>query len=173
MVEVDWYKLVWNDFNAPRDSFNAWLVAQDRLMTKDRMCKWGFVGGNACVFCKATEESRNHLFFDCSFTKAVWLHVTEFLNVLQAPSNWELLIPWYKGLTQKRLRTKLIAAACTRAMNGIWLARNAKIFKDEDTTVISLVRETVWYLKMKIGAIKKEACDREDLNWLTNMHFID
>ncbi|KAL9685864.1 hypothetical protein QQ045_023318 [Rhodiola kirilowii] len=138
-LEVDWYKLVWNVFNAPRDSFNAWLAAQDKLMTKDRLCKRGFMGDNTCVFCKGTEESRNHLFFECRFTKAVWSEVMQFLNVLQAPCNWELLIPWFKGLIQKRLKTKLIAAACTRVMNGIWLARNANFFKDEDTNVISLV----------------------------------
>ncbi|KAL9681513.1 hypothetical protein QQ045_013298 [Rhodiola kirilowii] len=131
------------------------------------------MGDNTCVFCKVTEESRNHLFFECRFTKEVWSDVMKFLNVLQAPCNWELLIPWFKGLIQKRIKTKLIAASCTRVMNVIWLARNAKFFKDEDTYVISLVRNMIWFLKMKIGAIKKEACDKEDLDWLTNMNFID
>ncbi|KAL9678466.1 hypothetical protein QQ045_016310 [Rhodiola kirilowii] len=144
-------------------------------MTKDRMCKWGFTGGRMCIFCKVMEESRDHLFFKCSFTRAFWTEVRQFLNEMQASSCWELLIPWFKGMPQKclKVKTKLIAAAITRAMNGIWLARNAKIFRAEDTSLVRLCRETIWYLKMKIGAIKKEACYKEDTTWLTDMRFID
>ncbi|KAL9670941.1 hypothetical protein QQ045_008504 [Rhodiola kirilowii] len=172
-AEVDWHNIVWNGFNAPRDSFNAWLASQDKLLTKDRMCKWGLNVARTCVFCKATDESRNHLFFDCNFTGAVWSEVMQFLKVVQAPSKWDLLIPWFNGLIQRRLKTKLIGAAITRAMNGIWLARNAIIFRAEEASLARLVRETTWYLKMKIGAIKKEACNKADTAWLIDMQFID
>ncbi|KAL9678864.1 hypothetical protein QQ045_016715 [Rhodiola kirilowii] len=172
-TKVDWHNLVWNDFNAPRDSFNAWLTVQDKLMTKGRMSQWSFTGARTCVLCKEADESRDHLFFLCRFAGAVWTEVLHFLKVEQAPSRWELLIPWFKRLPQKRLKTKLTAAACTRVMNVIWLARNAQIFKEEETSLIGLIRDNMWYLKMKIGAIKKEACDKEDIAWMTFMHFID
>ncbi|CAM8972543.1 unnamed protein product [Rhodiola kirilowii] len=32
--EVGWHKMVWNDYNAPRDSLNAWLVVQNKLLTR-------------------------------------------------------------------------------------------------------------------------------------------
>ncbi|KAL9671148.1 hypothetical protein QQ045_008714 [Rhodiola kirilowii] len=142
-------------------------------MTRDRMSQWGFIGARTCVLCKEADESRDHLFFMCRLSRLVWTEALHFLKEEQAPTRWELLIPWFRGLPQKRLKTKLLAAACTRVMNVIWLARNAKIFKDEDDSLIGLIRDTLWYLKLKIGAIKKEACDKEDIAWMTFMHFID
>ncbi|KAL9686073.1 hypothetical protein QQ045_023528 [Rhodiola kirilowii] len=38
---VDWFKLVWNAFNAMRDSLNAWLAIQNKLLTRDRLCHLG------------------------------------------------------------------------------------------------------------------------------------
>ncbi|KAL9675952.1 hypothetical protein QQ045_004161 [Rhodiola kirilowii] len=142
-------------------------------MTKDRMRKWGFVGDRTCVLCNAMEESRDHLFFGCRFTWNVLTEVMKFLNVKHFPSSWDLLIPWFKGLSHNHLKTRMIAAAITRAMNGLWTARNAKIFQTEETMVTKIARDTIWYLKMKIGAIKKDACSRVDLIWMTDMRFID
>ncbi|KAL9661414.1 hypothetical protein QQ045_026238 [Rhodiola kirilowii] len=69
---VEWHKLVWNAFNAPRDSFNVWLVVQNKLMTRDRLVQWGVPVSKSCVLCETEEESRNHLFFECRFTQEVW-----------------------------------------------------------------------------------------------------
>ncbi|KAL9675053.1 hypothetical protein QQ045_003253 [Rhodiola kirilowii] len=171
--KVEWYYLVWNDYNAPRDSMNAWLVVQNKLMTRDRMGQWGWQGDKVCVLCDVMDESRDHIFFDCRFSREVWLKVMQFLSIMPSFTCWDSLIPWFKGMPQRRLRTKLIAAATTRVMNGLWRARNSKIFKTERISADQIVQESVQYLKMKIGAIKKEACPKEDLLWLKFMRFID
>ncbi|KAL9683288.1 hypothetical protein QQ045_015108 [Rhodiola kirilowii] len=88
--EVTWHKMVWNDFNAPRDSMNAWLVVQNRLLTKDRMSHWGFQGDKSCVLCESAEESRDHLFFACTFTKEVWKRMMLFMLAEPPGDQWEL-----------------------------------------------------------------------------------
>ncbi|KAL9680174.1 hypothetical protein QQ045_018052 [Rhodiola kirilowii] len=95
---VDWHNLVWNDFNAPRDSMNAWLVVNNKLLTRDRMSNWGYRGDKSCVLCESADESRDHLYFECSFTRDVWERVMRFLLAEAPGSQWELLIPWFKGL---------------------------------------------------------------------------
>ncbi|KAL9690528.1 hypothetical protein QQ045_010930 [Rhodiola kirilowii] len=170
---VEWHKLVWNDFNAPRDSLNAWLTVQNKLMTRDRLMKWGMRGDLSCVLCESMDESRDHLFFDCRFSREVLSKVMLFLNVQRPIFSWELLIPWFNGLPQGRLSTKLIAAAITRILNGVWRARNLKIFKGESKPNSVVIQEIISYLKMKIGAIKKEACSIEDCLWMRMMRFFD
>ncbi|KAL9683140.1 hypothetical protein QQ045_014956 [Rhodiola kirilowii] len=170
---VDWHKLVWNDFNAPRDSMNAWLAVQNKLLTRDRLRQWGVLCDKSCVLCELMDESRNHIYFDCSFSKEIWVKVLQFLNVETHFSSWGGLIPWFKGLPQMRLKTKLIAAAVTRVMNGIWRARNLKIFRDESLPAARIVQESIYYLKMKIGAIKENAFSKEDNMWLQFMCFVD
>ncbi|KAL9667251.1 hypothetical protein QQ045_001602 [Rhodiola kirilowii] len=170
---VEWYNLVWNDYNAPRDSMNAWMAVQNKLMTRDTMGKWGCLGDKACVLCEAMDESRDHIYFDCSFSRVVWLKVMQFLKVEPSFTCWESLIPWFNSLPQLRLKMKLMAVATMRIMNSLWRARNSKIFRTESITAALMVQETIYYLKMKIGAIKKEACSKEDINWLKFMRFSD
>ncbi|CAM8935518.1 unnamed protein product [Rhodiola kirilowii] len=55
---VDWHKMVWNSFNAPRDSFHAWVAVQNKLLTRDRLGQWGILGSSSCVLC-GTEEDAN------------------------------------------------------------------------------------------------------------------
>ncbi|KAL9674445.1 hypothetical protein QQ045_030717 [Rhodiola kirilowii] len=171
--EVDWHKMVWNDFNAPRDSMNAWLVVQNKLMTRDRMSNWGVHCDNTCVLCEAAVESRNHLFFECSFSQEVWKKVMGFLLAVPAGNQWDLLMPWFKGQQQTRMKTKFIAAGTTRIMNGIWKARNYKIFREETISTGFIIQESIWFLKLKLGALKREACSKEDINWMRLMRIIE
>lgn len=60
--EVEWYKLIRNKFNSPREKIHAWLVAMNRLLTKDRMEMIGFAGCQSCVLCEQEDECRDHLF---------------------------------------------------------------------------------------------------------------
>ncbi|CAM8945788.1 unnamed protein product [Rhodiola kirilowii] len=171
--EVQWHKMVWNCYNSPRDSLNAWLVVQNKLMTRDRLSQWGMQGDNSCIMCEAAVESRNHLFFECRFSKEVWQKVMRFLLAEPDGSQWALLIPWFHGLNQARLKTKMIDAGITRVLNGIWKARNCKIFRDEHSTTDMIVQESISYLKMKLGAIKRETCSKEDIKWLRLMRIIE
>ncbi|KAL9671257.1 hypothetical protein QQ045_008825 [Rhodiola kirilowii] len=109
-AEVDWYKLAWNRFNQPRASFNAVLIAQDRLPTKARLRIRGISVPSSCVLCNEEEETRNHLFFCCRISQAICGEVLKFLKVSGVPTLWHLLIPWFKDRNQKHLRTRMIAA---------------------------------------------------------------
>ncbi|KAL9685328.1 hypothetical protein QQ045_022776 [Rhodiola kirilowii] len=170
---VDWLKLVWNSFNAPRDSINAWLAVQNKLLTRDRLGHWGVSGSKSCALCGEEDESRDHLFFECRFTAVVWHSVLGFLQIQPAFIQWECLIPWFKGMPKKELRTKMAAAAITRLMNAVWTARNRKIFREEDTTTDMIIRDTIGYLKMKLGAILNEVFSPEDAAWLKDMKLIE
>ncbi|CAM8925778.1 unnamed protein product [Rhodiola kirilowii] len=170
---VEWYKLVWNDFNAPRDSFHAWLTVQNKLLTRDRLCLWGISISRSCTLCESGEESRDHLFFECRFTQEVWQKVLSFLLITPSFYRWCSLIPWFKALPQSRLKTKMAAAAITRVMNGVWTARNKKIFRGESISTAMIIQETFWYLKMKIGAIQKEDCPCADWPWMRDMGIFD
>jgi hypothetical protein len=46
-----------------RHYFLLWLVFKDALVTKEKMCKWGYAGDSLCLFCRGRQESREHIFF--------------------------------------------------------------------------------------------------------------
>jgi len=70
--EVVWHKVVWYALAIPKHAFILWLVFRDALITKEKMCTWGFTGSTLCLSWFACQESRDHLFFSCSFSCRVW-----------------------------------------------------------------------------------------------------
>ncbi|KAL9662337.1 hypothetical protein QQ045_027170 [Rhodiola kirilowii] len=108
-----------------------------------------------CVFCKAEEETRDHLFFHCCTSREVVGMVLNVLQVSNMPVQWHLLIPWFNSLNQKHIRTRLIAAAISGAMYEIWCARNNVIFRGHNSDPVTIDRNIIWGLKIKIGGLYK------------------
>lgn len=62
--------MIWFGGNIHQHSFIAWLAIRDHLMNRDRIHRWDALalGVALCVM-----ESRDHLFFECSFGYKVWV----------------------------------------------------------------------------------------------------
>ncbi|CAM8931449.1 unnamed protein product [Rhodiola kirilowii] len=166
---TDWHKLVWNRFNSPRSSFHLWLVAKNKLLTRDRLNNMGSMVDSSCVLCGRIAESRDHLFFHCQFSKEVVEATAQFLKVRGMPAIWHLLIPWFNALNANALRTRMMAAAISMAAYEIWIARNSKIFKDEAPSVPKTLKKFFGYLRMKIGALNITNITFEDRRWIDSV----
>ncbi|KAL9688337.1 hypothetical protein QQ045_032758 [Rhodiola kirilowii] len=163
--KVDWHKMVWNRFNSPRSSFHLWLLAKNRLLTKDRMQNMGLFVDTNCVLCRGVAETTRHLFFECLFVARILKSVLSFLKVRRAPTSWHFLIPWFNSMKQEALRTRMLAAAISMAAYEVWRARNATIFISEAPSVERAIRRVIWFLKMKIAAIDCTKVTLEDRDW--------
>jgi hypothetical protein len=86
---VNWWKLVWFPISIPCHSFMLWLVFRDALVTKKRMCGWGYAREVLCPFCYGCIESHEHLFFKCSFSRQIWTKIMAKCSILNAPLEWE------------------------------------------------------------------------------------
>jgi len=53
----------------------TWLAIQNRLATKERLLKWNGEANGGSVFCQTEIETRDHLFFSCSYSHA-WSALT-------------------------------------------------------------------------------------------------
>ncbi|GJT44410.1 reverse transcriptase domain-containing protein [Tanacetum coccineum] len=65
--------MVWFSHCVPRHAFLLWLVMRNSLKTQDRLKQWD-VSINTdlnllrCSFCDLQADSREHLFFECSYS---------------------------------------------------------------------------------------------------------
>jgi hypothetical protein len=61
---IDWWQLVWFPHAIPKLSFILWLVMRNRMITGERLVKWGYKGDVIYIYiCRNGLESRYHLFF--------------------------------------------------------------------------------------------------------------
>ncbi|KAL9678905.1 hypothetical protein QQ045_016756 [Rhodiola kirilowii] len=170
--EVDWFKLAWNRFNTPRASLNAVLVAKDRLLIRARLRNMRMNVDPTCVLCNVEEETRDHLFFQCSVSQDICGNVLRFLGVSSVPFHWHVLIPWFKNLNQGRFRTRMIVAAITGSMYEIWRARNSIIFREDGINLELISRSIIWNWRTKIGGIIGSVNRLQDRNWLDSIGMI-
>lgn len=73
-AEIPWTKLVWSYYCIPKHSFLLWLVLGKNLKTQDKMKVWDGVRrfSKGCLLCQQSEETHDHIFFECSYFRAVW-----------------------------------------------------------------------------------------------------
>ncbi|XP_074313629.1 uncharacterized protein LOC141648813 [Silene latifolia] len=120
--KVVWSKFVWVKEAIPKHSFIGWLVAQNRLLTRDRLKKMGIIEDETCPLCGTLPESHHHLFFSCIFSQ-------KCLQLMSAKLGCHLpshdFIEWW---TSRRfsipVQKNKIAATYLALIYAIWWNRN-------------------------------------------------
>ena len=69
-----------------------WLVTNDRLITGERLLKWGYKGNVQCRFCHHQLENRDHLFFECNFSYRIWNFCMLHCRVGNPPVIWDDIV---------------------------------------------------------------------------------
>jgi len=70
---------VWKLHIPPRVQFFLWLLANNRVLTRDNLAKMREVNDPTCFFCDE-KESVSHLFFHYCVAKHVWEFISVWLN---------------------------------------------------------------------------------------------
>ncbi|XP_074283392.1 uncharacterized protein LOC141607942 [Silene latifolia] len=121
-IDVTWYPWVKNRLILPKHNFFIWLVAQNHLLTYDRLLRMNIAHCNRCLLCDDGEENIDHLFFQCSFSKQCVRLLEDWLQVCLPMHG---VIDWWVHLMERSLMMKqVVAAALAHMMYLIWHARN-------------------------------------------------
>ncbi|XP_074315577.1 uncharacterized protein LOC141651779 [Silene latifolia] len=76
--DIDWHHQVWNKWTVPKHAIIAWLYHHRGLNTKDKLFRLNIVSDNLCCICGSEEETLQHLFFKCQYSKAVLSLIREW-----------------------------------------------------------------------------------------------
>ncbi|CAL9240343.1 unnamed protein product, partial [Arabidopsis halleri] len=98
---VPWHKSVWFKDRIPKHAFICWVVAWNRLHTRDRLRGWGLSVPASCTLCDDRDESRQHLFFDCRFSSEIWNFFTSRAQV-NPPVLFEDCLLWLISPTRDK-----------------------------------------------------------------------
>ena len=106
------------------------MVVQQKLTTQDRFHRFGIHCPNRCSLCFRNNEDHNHLFFECSYTKAIWWDVCDRCDISRMTKGWDEWIRWttvyhiWHGKNFINVSHKLSFVA---TVYHIWQERNARI----------------------------------------------
>jgi len=124
---VEWHDIVWFKNAVPRHSFLLWMDVQQKLTTQDKLHRFGIHGPNRCSLCLRHNEDHNHLFFECSYTKAIWWDVCDRCDIPRMTKGWDEWIRWattvsWHGKSFVNFSRKLSFAA---TVYHVWQEQNA------------------------------------------------
>nr|XP_009605603.1 uncharacterized protein LOC104100139 [Nicotiana tomentosiformis] len=119
-----------------------WLQVQGRMLTTDRLKKWGMSVDDTCYFCHQKPETRDHLFVECEYGKCLWHRLMPWLQIQYPPiDSWEANHQWIvmktKGRSQMARVLKLVYAVYIHAL---WIDKNSRILEKQTTALEVLAR---------------------------------
>ena len=74
-------KCIWVDKAPTKVAFFAWETTWGKILTLDRLQKWGWQLPNLCFLCGCEEENVNHIFLHCIVVRVLWEIVLALFGV--------------------------------------------------------------------------------------------
>ena len=87
-----------------------WYLYKGVILTKDNLARRQWKGDRKCCFC-STNETIQHLLFDCHYAKFMWSIVFISFNLKPPTSVHNLFTGWLEGLNRKRKSQILVGAS--------------------------------------------------------------
>ena len=152
---VNWHYTIWFPQAIRRHTFIVWLAVQNRLVTQDKLLKWGLISSISCVFCRTNVDERNHLFFSCHFTAGIWQRILCLCGVSRTPRNWENEFLWVianKGKSFSSITRKIAWGA---TIYHLWGHRNRRIQENNYAPADTIFRLICDDVRLRISGIQK------------------
>jgi hypothetical protein len=102
-----------------------WYLYKGVILTKDNLARRLWQGDSKCCFC-SSEETIQHLLFDCHFSRFVWRVIHISFNLSPPTSVHNFFTDWLLGMNGK-LKYKILVGAAAFCW-VIWLTRNDLVF---------------------------------------------
>lgn len=144
--KVPWNKAVWFSNGIPKHKTMTWLFLLNRCPTPDRLLSWDLQTDPSCLLCKNHPESRNHIFFGCSFMRSIWRPLSTKIGLTSPSESWEDTTRAIINFTGSTHHIFLIRIAWQLVIYETWRERNHRLhrgsFKGPDS-LISQIEKTI------------------------------
>ncbi|CAA7023749.1 unnamed protein product [Microthlaspi erraticum] len=150
----DWYRGIWFTHATPKFTFLAWLAVNDRLATGDRMLSWNVGANPSCVLCQHALETRDHLFFTCSFSAEVWSALTKGLLKRCYSQTWQSIVSIISGSALPHLTLFLTRYVFQATIHTVWRERNARRHGEQPLSSNHLIKTLDKLVRNRISSIR-------------------
>ena len=94
--ELDWNKIYSLPFQVALDTYTRdfqYKLLNRIIFTNTKLCKFGLADSPLCTFCGNEEETPEHLFILCNFSKCFWQEISCWLELRNIHIAIDLTIP--------------------------------------------------------------------------------
>ena len=170
-----WLLFVGNILQNDRKSFSkfktlkkfktlTWMFVLDRCPTRNRLLAWGLQTDPLCLLCNLHPESRNHIFFCCSFSAGIWRNLASKLRFSITSDEWDDTLQALIRYTGDNRLRYLTLLAWQALIHELWRERNNRLhrscYKSQEailSTISSLIKNRLSSLR-ESDPVESSAC---------------
>ncbi|GJX13601.1 reverse transcriptase domain, reverse transcriptase zinc-binding domain protein [Tanacetum coccineum] len=113
---------------------------------QDTLMSWDLAStlvASTCPLCESQPDSHDHLFFDCSYSKQVWKHMTDLDGLSQKHYNIYAVVSSILHIAKRRTSDSVIIKLMIAASAYfLWQERNERLFKNNKRSVIQTLEDS-------------------------------
>lgn len=128
-----------------------------------------------CILCGRTEETRNHLFFECPYSAEIWRGVLHRLQLHNTTLTWESTLLWLSLRSIPSTRHIALVQRWQACIYEIWKERNNRVHNGVTRPPAFIVVRTISTAINQTSALRKLGRPlRDDLLeiWLGNYSLV-
>jgi hypothetical protein len=146
---------IWNSKVPKKVKVFGWLLHLNKINTRANLLHKHIISSDICPRCQAQPEDRNHLFFSCPASAAIWRHMRLTPNTISFSDIWSSPLP-------TNLPRSVWNTVALIILWKIWDAWNAKVFRNIDQphtlTVKNIISDlTLWTHCFKQASLRVDA----------------
>lgn len=145
--KVPWSEGVWFPEETRKHATLVWIAAQNILSTGDRLIKWNPQAVSKCWLCNDPMETRDHLFFTCSYAVAIWSNLIQNFLGGRYFYQWNQLLQLVVAGIQDNTDTFFLQYCCQTTVYALWHERNMGRVGEPSkspSAVTTLIEKKVW-----------------------------
>lgn len=98
---------------------------------------------NTCVLCGVQPETHTHLFFQCGYSSALWVHLSTKAGAICPFSQWDDILQWASSnfYHKKNFSHNLARYALSTSVYLTWQERNNRVFNNKHMAVGTIKEE--------------------------------
>lgn len=158
--KVHWSKGVWFPEATPKFSFMTWIAIHNRLATGVRVLRWNPQAIATCWLCNTDLETRDHLFFECEYSKIVWSGLTKDLAGNGRQFQWSQVMQTLVNGLHERVVTFLWRYCFQVALYAIWNERNRRRVGESFLPAPCLLLRLDKLVRNRITSLRKKNGDK-------------
>lgn len=132
----------------------------DRLSTCDRVLRWNPAIDPVCVLCNQEVETRNHLFFSCTYSSSIWRKLIGGLLCTGYTERWEDIVELMLVKSYDRVKLFLLRYFFQAAAHSIWRERNSRRHGRKQLPHVMLEKIIDKNVKNRLSSIRRQGDQR-------------
>ncbi|XP_013646145.1 uncharacterized protein LOC106350855 [Brassica napus] len=153
-AQCDWGGSIWFSQATPKFAFR--LAIRGRLATMDRVAVWSQGVDTTCVLCKRASETRNHLFFECSFSTQIWEPLMKGILRNSYSGKWEELISLLATSPMEKKKQFCFRYTLQATVYMLWRERNRRRHGEQPIHATVLTKHIDKAIRNKLSLVQSK-----------------